>query len=1187
MHDRPTRTAVAAIAFALALLNGARADVPLTEDGTPVAVLVHNGHTKIAKQIPSKANARRRGHIKPAVEALQNYLEQMTGAKLPLVETEEAAGDKPAIVLQLVDHVPGASDKETGKQAYRITTEGNRVYLTAAQELGLHHAVFGFLEDHLGCHFYSVKTSYHGHGVSRYRGPGHEVVPERKTLTIPVIDDLQEPALPNRGLIFKMGQYPWILKNRAVGARGGHTSSALAAGHTMYHWIPPKDKKRGDRVVQKGIFDEHPEFFPMNKAGKRQPEMWNQGICGTAEKLPEYLADKIFAKLGDAPKDTERMFKIGQGDGFVGCHCKACRKLVREQGSEAAPLIHVFNRTLDIVTKKYPNVNIITFCYFNSLEAPKKMKVHDNLWVNVVSSARSKNAAGDQMGPIQNNPGNADYARALKEWPRIAPGRVMVWHWDTYRPEWPSMFYVEENVRYMADCGVFGINPQTCGGPWSSMLNWLYMKLNWNPDQDGDALIRQYTEDTYSKAAAPHLVAYLETGKQAYEAALHVPSAVRWSGWTRITMDKLFPESVRRKMIPLMDKAQAAAEQGGTEAQQRNLLRARVGSLDKVVLEAAMRIGDWGNVTHEGKAWYVPGTEEEVPPVLQRLKAVAGNSIQSISRRVRGKGGPVVSLTSAAITAEVCSELSGRVVVAVDKKSGAALLDARDGNAGYGDVFPKKVFHQIWLPAGVDVAAERDDWAALWTDYEWAEPARLKTETVLSPRKFQAGSTLLRTITATDHGLAIERAYTGDTKLASAFTTSWRLAMPAPRKSRVTIKGGGIKELMDLRYAEPGGIRTVKAGQRPPGYEGLDAMDEKWDAVQAVSDAQVVTFEVKDDQGELQILLDRGDGVAAVVTTPAAGWSQVKIKPVVGEHYLELTLVGDTIEADAKRVENLALPLQVLGAKTMPAGEAVPEKEPPAPKIRVTGKHTAVNEVDGAALVWVPAGAFTRGSDDDVAGADEQPVRKIHLDGYWVYKTPVTVGQYKAFCEATGREFKPPWPQGMKADPVGEEDAYAVTVNWFQARDYARWARGDLPTEAQWEKAARGTDARAYPWGNEWDPAKCVSMENTLYKFNEGFRPVGSHPQGASPCGALDMAGNVWEWTRDWYCYEYYGESPDKNPTGPEAGANKVLRGGCALYDWRFSRTTARFVQPPQVDNWTATGFRCVIEGPAPEAAQK
>jgi formylglycine-generating enzyme required for sulfatase activity len=108
-------------------------------------------------------------------------------------------------------------------------------------------------------------------------------------------------------------------------------------------------------------------------------------------------------------------------------------------------------------------------------------------------------------------------------------------------------------------------------------------------------------------------------------------------------------------------------------------------------------------------------------------------------------------------------------------------------------------------------------------------------------------------------------------------------------------------------------------------------------------------------------------------------------------------------------------------------------------------------------------------------------------------------------------------------------------------------------------------------------------MERTLYKFSPGLMIVGSSPAGASPYGVDDMAGNCWEWVNDWYGHEYYKSAPDKNPAGPEKGSHKVLRGGCSLFDERFSRTAARMIMPPQVRDWTPTGFRCVVNAPGPE----
>ncbi len=1183
---RTLRFASAALTSLLAatIIVPAHAEVEIARDGQPVAVIVHNGHTEVSPEIPERPLGVERGVVPSAVDELRNYLRQMTGAELPLVATMADATDRPAIVFELVKRVPGASNRATGEQAYRIAAGDNRITLTAANLLGLHNAVYGLLEDHLGCRFYTHERTRGSHGVSRYAGPGHEVVPPRPTLRIGPIDDLQEPALPNRGLIFQMGSYPWVLKNRGIG-HGDHVSGALASGHNMYQLLPPENIKRRGEVIE-GLFAGHPEFYPMTKDGERRPEKFNMGICGTARRLPEYLARAI---IGDRPEDFSGIVNAGQGDGFIACHCAECRKLVRREQSEAAPLILALNRTLEIVGKTHPDLQVITFAYFNSLDAPQTLKPHKNLWINVVSSALSKNAAGDQMGPILDNPANRDYARALREWPKIAPNRVTVWHWDSFRPEWPSMFYVAENVRYMIDCGVYGINPQTCGGPWSQMLNWLYMKLAWNPNADADALIREFLEHNYGEAAAPHVWDYLKLGQHAYDDTLHVPSAVRWTGWTRLTMQKVFHASVREKMIAAMDRAQASAEASSTEAQRENLRAVRIASLDAVVMEAARYAGAWGPVAcaADGTPWFVPGACPHVPASLRR--AQHGRDMIDAARYARNRGGPLVELTGTAMAAAVCPDLAGQITSAVDKHTGRELLHARGAQAGYADDFGD-VFAQVWLPRTQPDAEGRARrvrpaaaWATLWTDFSNPHPDRLHTELLLSPKEFTADNYLHRTVELTDDGLQVDRTYTGGLELAQSFTTRWRLALPEPQKAKVSVRGGGISQWIDLRYAEPGGIRLVKAGERPPGYEGLDAMDEKWDAVSAVRDDETVELPLEDAKGDLVVRLDRGDGVVAVLTTPAAGWTAVHLHPAVADHLLEVRLIGAAPEGEDGRLEKHRLPTQRLHAEAAPLGEEVfADGDAVQPRIRITGVNTAVNEIDGADLVWIPAGTFLRGSESDAAGGDEGPQADVYLDGYWIYKYPVTLGQYRKFCKAMGKEFEPPWGQAMHADPPGNPNTYAAQANWYDSRAYARWAGADLPTEAQWEKAARGTDGRQYPWGDRWAPTKCVSMEETLYKFNEGFRPVDSRPDGASPYGVMDMAGNVWEWVRDWYDYEYYRLAPRRNPTGPATGSLKAMRGGSSLYDERLSRTTARFASPPQVNNWTPVGFRCVIPGAGP-----
>jgi formylglycine-generating enzyme required for sulfatase activity len=1173
------------------------AGVPITEKGEARAVIVHNGHTNVATQIPANPlGVSRKFAIKPAAVELRDYLKEITGAELPLVATLAEAGDRPAIVLEVVEKVPGASDRETGRQAYRLKTDGNRLVITVADELGLHNAVYGLLEDHFGCHFYTCKRIHGSQGVVHYDGPDFEVVPRRPTLTLNGIDNLQEPSLANRGLIFAMGSYPWVLKNRAIGHGGDHVSGARAAGHTMYSWIPPEDLvvwlPVGGRTNRPGLFKDHPEIYPQFKDGKRAPDKYNMGICGTAATLPPILAES-FTK--GQPTNSEALLAVGQGDGFLGCQCPECRKLVQAEQSEAAPLILALSRALEIAGKTHPKLKVITFSYFDTLDAPKTLRPHSNLWINVVSSDQSKNPAGDQMGPILNNPANRSYARALREWPKIAPGRVTVWHWDTYSmgSEWPSMFYVAGNLRYMRDCGVYGVNPQTCGGAWNEMLNWLYMKLAWNIDADADALIRQYLADNFSAAAAPHLWEYLKLGQAAYEDSLYVPSAVRWTGWARMTNEKLFHPSVRTRMVAAMDRAQAAAEREGTPAQVANLLAARDRSLDRVVVEAARYAGQgWGVVPYarDRRQWYVPGACADVPAVIERRKRAQPN-LPAVARLARGAGGPLVELAGSTLTASVCPDLAGQVIGAVDRKTGRELLDAHGPQAGYSDLLGNAPA-QIWLPLGGDekggrAALDRPDaeWATLWSDFRPPRSGdQLRTETILSPVVLNASNYLHRTVMLTDAGLQIERSYTGILPGTNGIGAKWRLALPEPGKSAVSVRGGGISQFMDLRYAEPGGIRFVKAGQRPA---GLDAMDEAWDTVIAVSDAAVTDLPLKSADGELTVELNRGDGTAVTLKTPAAGWRAVQIKPAVGEHLLEVTLLGAAATAGTGTVQTLALASQTFAAHPVAPGVAVAKADDRAqPRLRITGTNTAINEIDGAELVWIPAGRFLRGSPAGIGGGDERPQKQVELDGYWIYKHPVTLGQFLKYRESAGKPFTPPWGQAMHAEPAGDTNSYAAQANWHQCREFAVWAGGDLPTEAQWEKAARGTDGREYPWGNDWDPEKCVSIQTTVNRFNEGFRPVGSHPQGTSPYGVEDMAGNTWEWVRDWYDYEYYRTAPDRNPTGPETGSLKVMRGGSSLFDERFCRSAARMVQPPEAADWTPIGFRCVVNAAGPEVGK-
>ncbi len=242
-----------------------------------------------------------------------------------------------------------------------------------------------------------------------------------------------------------------------------------------------------------------------------------------------------------------------------------------------------------------------------------------------------------------------------------------------------------------------------------------------------------------------------------------------------------------------------------------------------------------------------------------------------------------------------------------------------------------------------------------------------------------------------------------------------------------------------------------------------------------------------------------------------------------------------------------------------------------------------MNVKDQAVLLEVPAGEFTMGSRHDDQPVNETPQyvgifpnefpqHKVALDAFWIYKYAVTVGQYRQFCAATNHP--------MPALPMWAKDYVPIiNVTWQDAQDYARWAGAALPTEAQYEKAARGTDARLFPWGTpsrrDWSEAHYISMG--FRRSSGGALPVGSAPDGASPYGALDMVGNVWEWCADWYQADYYQNSPAQNPTGPATGSDRVIRGGSwfTMESEDFRCATRAHLAPEQHNYFT--GFRCVV----------
>lgn len=231
-----------------------------------------------------------------------------------------------------------------------------------------------------------------------------------------------------------------------------------------------------------------------------------------------------------------------------------------------------------------------------------------------------------------------------------------------------------------------------------------------------------------------------------------------------------------------------------------------------------------------------------------------------------------------------------------------------------------------------------------------------------------------------------------------------------------------------------------------------------------------------------------------------------------------------------------------------------------------------VGSHDNAPVVLIPSGEFAMGSDR--GQDDEQPVHRVSVRAFYLDASEVTVSRYAEFL--TSQKSDPPF-KWNEATAGSHENKPVIGVNWYDARDYCRWVGKRLPTEAEWEMAARGTEGRIYPWGSVHPTKGHANAGQTKWRGYDTLTNVGRYEPGKTPNGVYDLAGNLWEWVADWYDPTYYQYSPSDNPRGPSAGPLRSLRGGAWNNDSKTIRSANRAAYAPDARR-NDVGFRCARE---------
>ena len=461
-------------------------------------VLAENGQSAYRIVVAQNASP----STKHGAEELQMFLEQITGAKLPIVSDREPQGEK-EIILGDNDHLRALGltidFTSLGKEGYVIRTVGNHLVIAGGRLRGNMYGVYGFLQDHLGCRWFAPKVSH---------------IPKSPRLAVGQIDDRQVPVLEYREpFTFECFDGDWCARNRMNSSRaqlGKKQGGKITYGrgffaHTFNNLVPPEK-----------YFDKHPEYFSLVK-GKRLKE--GSQLCCTNPEVVRICIEGVRKGMSEQP-DAD-VFYVSQNDCYNYCECPKCQALARREGSQIAPVLQLVNRVAEAVENDFPDKSVMTLAYQWSRRAPKQMRPRPNVIIMLSSieccfSHTMETCDCDYNVLFKALPFEGMFRDDLKAWGKVAE-RIWVWDYascfNNYLLPFPNQRVRGPNIRFLIANNVKGIFEHDCYNTADSELWTLgaYMtaKLLWNPNYDDNKAMNEFLEGYYGRAAAP-IHAYID-----------------------------------------------------------------------------------------------------------------------------------------------------------------------------------------------------------------------------------------------------------------------------------------------------------------------------------------------------------------------------------------------------------------------------------------------------------------------------------------------------------------------------------------------------------------------------------------------------------------------------------------------------------------------------------------------------